>query len=30
MYDLNQNIIGVGCDFQSEKDDKSRKFAIEN
>ena len=24
------NIVGIGCDFQSESDDNSRKLAIES
>ncbi|MDA8779056.1 radical SAM protein [Candidatus Pelagibacter bacterium] len=31
MYGKDKNIIGIGCDFQSEKDENSdRKLAIEN
>jgi MoaA/NifB/PqqE/SkfB family radical SAM enzyme len=30
MQDSNKNIVGVGCDFESETEDKSRKLAIES
>ena len=31
MYSQNKNIVGIGCDFQSEKEEKqNRKLAIEN
>ena len=31
MYNKDKNIVGIGCDFQSENDDNSsRKLAIEN
>ena len=30
MYNKDKNIVGIGCDFQSENDDNSsRKLAIE-
>ena len=30
MTDYNNNIVGIGCDFQNESDDNSRKLAIES
>ena len=30
MQDINKNIVGIGCDFQSEPEEKSRKLAIES
>ena len=30
MTDYKNNIVGIGCDFQNESDDNSRKLAIES
>ena len=30
MSNYNNNIVGIGCDFQSESDENSRKLAIES
>ena len=30
MSNYNNNIVGIGCDFQTESDENSRKLAIES